>query len=253
MPGLRTFARVDGHLLRVSQGDGRPDPPDHGFGRQHRDVGPAGARAPRPGFQTIAYDAPERTRHRSSRCGPRLARQAVHLLDTLGLPDAHVLGVSSGAASPRAGPAQPPPSPPADPGLHVVRARRRPLAPRWRSACSPRRCATTRPASCRRPHAGCTARSPIPTAGSCTSRSTLAGQPTSTMWGYLTATHAGWTSLPWLQRIAAPTLVVTGGKDPIIVPPVNARILDPGLGATSTSCPTPGTCCSWTTPSSART
>ena len=64
---------------------------------------------------------------------------------------------------------------------------------------------------------------------------------------------AGWTSLPWLQRIAAPTLVVTGGKDPI-VPPVNARILDPGFPAQpSTSCPTPGTCCSWTTPSSART
>ena len=47
-----------------------------------------------------------------------------------------------------------------------------------------------------------------------------------TMWGYasqLCAT-AGWTSLPWLHRIAAPTLVLTGGKDPI-VPPINARIL----------------------------
>ena len=43
------------------------------------------------------------------------------------------------------------------------------------------------------------------------------------MWGYLSQLYAiaGWTSLPWLHRIAAPTLVVTGGKDPI-VPPVGA-------------------------------
>jgi pimeloyl-ACP methyl ester carboxylesterase len=34
----------------------------------------------------------------------------------------------------------------------------------------------------------------------------------------------GWTSLPWLHRITAPTLVLTGAKDPI-VPSVNARIL----------------------------
>jgi len=47
-----------------------------------------------------------------------------------------------------------------------------------------------------------------------------------TMWGYLSQLYAiaGWTSLPWLHRIAAPTLVITGGEDPI-VPPVNARIL----------------------------
>ena len=41
--------------------------------------------------------------------------------------------------------------------------------------------------------------------------------------GQLYAT-SGWTSLPWLHRISAPTLVLTGGRDPI-VPPVNARIL----------------------------
>ena len=34
----------------------------------------------------------------------------------------------------------------------------------------------------------------------------------------------GWTSLPWLHRIIAPTLVLSGGNDPV-VPPVNARIL----------------------------
>jgi pimeloyl-ACP methyl ester carboxylesterase len=46
------------------------------------------------------------------------------------------------------------------------------------------------------------------------------------LWGYASQLYAtsGWSSLPWLHRIAAPTLVLTGGRDPI-VPPVNARIL----------------------------
>jgi len=35
---------------------------------------------------------------------------------------------------------------------------------------------------------------------------------------------AGWTSLPWLRRIATPTLVVHGDADPI-VPLLNARVL----------------------------
>jgi pimeloyl-ACP methyl ester carboxylesterase len=34
----------------------------------------------------------------------------------------------------------------------------------------------------------------------------------------------GWTSLPWLKRLAQPTLVITGTDDPI-VPVVNGRIL----------------------------
>jgi poly(3-hydroxyoctanoate) depolymerase len=47
-----------------------------------------------------------------------------------------------------------------------------------------------------------------------------------TVWGYLSqlAAVAGWSSLPWLHRISAPTLVLSGGRDPI-VPPINARIL----------------------------
>jgi pimeloyl-ACP methyl ester carboxylesterase len=47
-----------------------------------------------------------------------------------------------------------------------------------------------------------------------------------TLWGYLGQLVAatGWTSLPRLHRITAPTLVVSGGADPI-VPPLNARIL----------------------------
>ena len=47
-----------------------------------------------------------------------------------------------------------------------------------------------------------------------------------TLWGYLSQLYAvtGWTSLPWLHRITAPTLVLSGANDPV-VPPVNARIL----------------------------
>ena len=44
--------------------------------------------------------------------------------------------------------------------------------------------------------------------------------------GYLSQLWAGygWTSLPWLPRLTAPTLVLTGDDDPII-PTVNGRIL----------------------------
>jgi pimeloyl-ACP methyl ester carboxylesterase len=47
-----------------------------------------------------------------------------------------------------------------------------------------------------------------------------------TLWGYASqlVAGAGWTSRPWLGRIAAPTLVLAGDRDPI-VPPRNARIL----------------------------
>jgi poly(3-hydroxyoctanoate) depolymerase len=34
----------------------------------------------------------------------------------------------------------------------------------------------------------------------------------------------GWTSIPWLHRLRQPTLILAG-KDDVIVPPINARIL----------------------------
>ena len=34
----------------------------------------------------------------------------------------------------------------------------------------------------------------------------------------------GWSSLPWLRRLAQPTLVIAGSDDPL-VPVINARIL----------------------------
>ncbi len=46
------------------------------------------------------------------------------------------------------------------------------------------------------------------------------------IWGYLSQLYAmsGWTSLFWLHKIAAPTLVMAGDDDPII-PMANARLL----------------------------
>ena len=48
--------------------------------------------------------------------------------------------------------------------------------------------------------------------------------PTCVGYAYQLYAAAGWTSLPWLHRIAAPTLVVAGDDDPS-VPVGNARML----------------------------
>ncbi len=44
--------------------------------------------------------------------------------------------------------------------------------------------------------------------------------------GYLAQLYAitGWTSIPWLHRLAQPTLIISGDDDPI-APPINGRIL----------------------------
>ena len=46
------------------------------------------------------------------------------------------------------------------------------------------------------------------------------------MTGYLAQLYAisGWTSMPWLRRLALPALVLAGDDDPI-VPLINGRIL----------------------------
>jgi hypothetical protein len=109
------------------------DPSDHGVGRQHRDVGPAGARAACPGVpdhrlrraRNRALATPARpaaaTQPRPPGCPPpgqpRSARRP------------RARRVVRGRCRPGAGPAQPPPSPPAGPGLHLVRARWRPRHP----------------------------------------------------------------------------------------------------------------------------
>lgn len=155
---------------------------------------------------------------------PGLARQAAHLLDTLGIPSADVLGVSLGG-----GVAQ----------ELALRNRQRvgrlvlaatmcglggvpgnPLA--LSLLATPLRYYS--PAFLRL------------TAGLVYGRGTRdeltqeqvtarASRPPS-LWGYLgqLVAAAGWTSRPWLHRLRAPTLVLTGDRDPI-VPSVNARIL----------------------------
>ena len=230
MPGLRTFARVDGHLLRVSvRGDGPPILLIMGLGGNIEMWDPLERELHARGFQTIAYDAPG-TGHSPPRLVPLrphgLARQAAHLLDSLGLPDAHVLGVSFGGgvaqelalrnphrvrrlvlASTSWGLGGVPGTPLA---LGLLATPLRYYSPRFLQATARWMYGPIADPDGRLMHQQVNARRSRPP----------------TMWGYLSQLYAiaGWTSLPWLHRIAAPTLVVTGGKDPI-VPPLNARIL----------------------------
>jgi pimeloyl-ACP methyl ester carboxylesterase len=54
----------------------------------------------------------------------------------------------------------------------------------------------------------------------------LAARPTATIGGFLAQVGAiaTWSSLPWLRRIDAPTLVLAGADD-LLVPPLNAHLL----------------------------
>jgi len=230
VPGLRTFVHVDGHLLRVSvRGDGPPILLIMGLGGNIEMWDPLERELDARGFQTIAYDAPG-TGHSPPRLVPLrphgLARQAAHLLDSLGLPAAHVLGVSFGGgvaqelalrnphrvrrlvlASTSCGLGGVAGTPLA---LGLLATPLRYYSPRFLQATARWMYGPIADPDGRLMHQQVDARRSRPP----------------TMWGYLSQLYAtaGWTSLPWLHRIAAPTLVVTGGKDPI-VPPVNARIL----------------------------
>jgi len=228
---LLTFARVDGHLLRVSvRGEGRPLLLIMGLGGNIEMWRPLEDALVAKGVQTIAYDA-SGTGESPPRLVPLrmpgLARQAAHLLDVLGIPDADVLGVSFGGgvaqqlaldnphrvrrlvlASTSVGLGGVPGNPVAL-GLLAT-----PL--RYYS-----------PAFFRR-----TARllyGPFDADGDAEMLRAQANarraRPPS-LWGYASQLTGawGWTSLPWLHRIRKPVLVVSGGADPI-VPPINARIL----------------------------
>ena len=224
-----SFVRVDGALIRVSvQGEGRPVLLVMGIGGNIEMWGPFERALNGRGFQTIAYDAsgtgdsPARTVPRRM---PGVARQAAHLLDALGLPCVDVVGVSFGGAvaqelalhnphrvnrlilaSTMCGLGGVPGNPLA---VSLLATPLRYYSPRFMRAIAP---FIYGPSS----QEGRVLDDQI---------NARRSRPPS-LWGYAgqLAAITGWTSLPWLHRISTPTLVLTGGADPI-VPPLNARIL----------------------------
>jgi pimeloyl-ACP methyl ester carboxylesterase len=181
------------------------------------------------GIQTIAYDAsgmgdsPARVVPLRM---PGLARQAVHLLDTLGYATIDVLGVSFGGAvaqelalanphrvrrlvlaSTTCGLGGVPGHPVA---LALLATPLRYYSPTFLRLAANALYGPTGNGDGTRLQEQINARRARPP----------------TLWGYVgqLAAGAGWTSLPWLHRLHTPTLVLSGGADRI-VPPVNARIL----------------------------
>jgi pimeloyl-ACP methyl ester carboxylesterase len=227
---VETFVRVDGHLLRVAiRGEGAPVLLIMGLGGNIEMWAPLERELHARGFQTIAYDA-SGTGHSPARLIPLrphgLARQAAHLLDALGLPAAHVLGVSFGGgiaqelalrnphrvdrlvlASTMCGLGGVPGTPLA---LGLLATPLRYYSPRVLQTTARWMYGPINDPDGRVMHQQVQARRSRPP----------------TLWGYVGQLYAttGWTSLPWLHRIANPTLIITGARDPI-VPPVNARIL----------------------------
>jgi poly(3-hydroxyalkanoate) depolymerase len=228
---LLTFARVDGHLLRVSvRGEGRPLLLVMGLGGNIEMWGPLEDALTGHGVQTIAYDA-SGTGESPPRLiplrMPGLARQAAHLLDALGVPEADVLGVSFGGgvaqqlalddphrvrrlvlASTSCGLGGVPGNPIAVGLLATPLRYYSPAFFRWTAHLIYGRLTANDDAELLQAH----------------ERARRARPPS--LWGYAgqLLAVAGWTSLPWLHRIRKPTLVLSGDSDPI-VPPVNARIL----------------------------
>lgn len=230
MRRLLTFVLVDGHLLRVSvRGEGRPLLLVMGLGGNIEMWDPLERALNRHGIQTIAYDASgtghSPTRLRPSRM-PGLARQAAHLLDALGHPHADVLGVSFGGAVAQELTLGNP---------HRVRrlvlastmcglggAPGRPLA--LSLLATPLRYYS--PAFLRLVAGVLYGPTLTPRDDLLREQIDARRARPPTLWGYASqlVAGAGWTSLPWLGRITAPTLVISGDQDPI-VPPRNARIL----------------------------
>jgi poly(3-hydroxyalkanoate) depolymerase len=224
------FVRVDGHLVRISvRGEGRPLLLIMGLGGNIEMWDPLERALNARGVQTIAFDA-SGTGESPARVVPLrmpgLARQAAHLLDALGHPQADVLGVSFGGAvaqeltlthqhrirrlalvSTMCGIGGVPGNPVA---LSLLATPLRYYSPTFMRMTAD---------ILYGPHAGDDEE---------LLRHQIAARrarPPS-LWGYvgqLVAT-AGWSSLPWLHRIRTPTLVLAGEAD-AIVPAINSRIL----------------------------
>ena len=230
MNRLATFVRVDRDLIRVSiRGEGPPLLLVMGLGGNIEMWDPLEQALNARGIQTIAYDA-SGSGESPTRCVPLrvpgLARQAAHLLDVLGHPQADVLGVSFGGGvaqelalssphrvrrlvlvSTTCGIGGIPGNPLALALLATPLRYYSPTFLRLTANVLYGPGASTRTDLLRAQINARRARPP-------------------SIWGYVgqLAAAAGWTSLPWLHRLRAPTLVMSGGADPI-VPPINARIL----------------------------
>jgi poly(3-hydroxyoctanoate) depolymerase len=227
---LLDFLRVGGQLVRVSvRGEGPPLLLVMGLGGNIEMWDPLERALNARGVQTIAYDA-SGTGESPPRIVPRrmpgLARQAAHILDALGHPDADVLGVSFGGAvaqeltlanphrvrrlvlaSTMCGIGGVPGNPLA---LSLLATPLRYYSPTFLRLTANILYGPTTGENGEFLREQIDARRARPP----------------TVWGYIgqLVAAAGWTSLPWLHRLRAPTLVLTGGADPI-VPPVNGRIL----------------------------
>ncbi|HXY43586.1 MAG TPA: alpha/beta fold hydrolase [Acidimicrobiales bacterium] len=223
------FVRVDGRRVRVSvKGVGRPLLLIMGLGGSIEMWSPLERALNARSVQTIAYDA-SGTGESPPRLVPArmpgLARQAAQVLDALGHPRADVLGVSFGGAVAQqlshASPHRVRRLVLASTGCGVGGVPGNPLA--LSLLATPLRYYS--PTFLR--HTARFVYGPtVVDRGNLQDLLSPRRPRPPTLWGYFSqlAAVAGWTSLPWLHRIGVPTLVMAGGKDPI-VPAANARIL----------------------------
>jgi poly(3-hydroxyoctanoate) depolymerase len=179
-----------------------------------------------PGFRTIAFDPPgigDTDMPRRPYTIRRLAAFATGILDRLGVPRAHVLGVSLGGAVAQ----QLAKSFPdrvdrlvlvsTSPGALGVPGRPDALARFLRPTAYASSTALEHDAG--RMFGGRLREHP-----ELVHRFHLRPPAHLKAYAFRLAGAAGWTSLPWLHRLTTPTLVVHGSADPI-VPPINARLL----------------------------
>jgi poly(3-hydroxyalkanoate) depolymerase len=225
-----TFARVDGNIVRVSvRGEGRPLLLIMGLGGNIEMWSPLERALTGHDVQTIAYDAPG-TGESPPRLIPRrmsgLARHAAHLLDALALPEVDVLGVSLGGAVAQelalrnphrvrrlvlAGTTCGLGSVPGHPlAVAALVTPLRYYSPRFFRLVAPLLYGPGAAGDDRMLRAHLMTRHARPPS----------------IYGYVSqlSAAAGWTSLPWLHHVRAPTLVLAGDSDRV-VPPINSRIL----------------------------
>jgi poly(3-hydroxyalkanoate) depolymerase len=227
------FIEVDGVRLRVRvAGTGDPLLLITGIGASLELAEPFETEMVTRGFRVISFDAPgvgQSTGYSCPRRMPGIARTIEHLLDALDLPRVDVLGVSLGGVIAHQLAHQAPDRVrrlvlaatgagvyglggiPGSPRVLLEMATPR----RYRSPDHYRRVAG-------RIYGGGARQDPDALLHHSVARFT---KPPS-LTGYLGQLYAlaFWTGLPWLHRLAHPTLIISGGDDPI-VPAVNGRIL----------------------------